>query len=45
MRSLISRNEILHLPSTRASSVLTAYKEAWSDYADAIEEYDFSAEK
>lgn len=36
---------IIYVPASDDDSIITAYKEAWSDYADAIEEYDFSAEK
>lgn len=35
----------IYVPASDDDSVITAYKNEWSDYADAIEEYDFSAEQ
>ncbi|MBR5850545.1 MAG: leucine-rich repeat domain-containing protein [Alistipes sp.] len=38
-------NRKIYVPASDDDSIITAYKNAWSDYADEIEEYDFSAEK
>ncbi len=34
-----------YVPASDDDSIINAYKRAWSDYADYIEEYDFSAEQ
>lgn len=34
----------IYVPASDDDSILSAYKTAWSEYADVIEEYDFSAE-